>query len=268
MQSDIAIPFLKWAGGKRWLISNHVEEIPTSFNRYIEPFLGSAAVFFHLRPQNALLSDLNSGLISTYLAVRDAPLKVREALVRHNRQHSVEYYYSVRESSPLKAHTKAAKFIYLNRTCWNGLYRVNMKGQFNVPKGTKESVLLNTDDFPKLSKILQNIDIRHSDFEAAIDEANDGDLVFVDPPYTINHNLNGFIKYNEKIFSWDDQIRLRDSLLRAKERGATIIATNAAHSSIRSLYKDEFRLKALSRKSVIAAASESRGRFSELLIKG
>ena len=165
--------------------------------------------------------------------------------------------------SPVK---RAARLIYLNRTCWNGLYRVNRQGEFNVPIGTKTQVLLESDCFSAISDQLRMTEIRHSDFEATIDEASVGDLVFVDPPYTVKHNLNGFLKYNDKIFSWQDQVRLRDAVDRASGRGAYIVVTNANHKSLRDLYAG-FSQAPLARQSVLSGLAKSRGLTEELLIR-
>ena len=142
------VPFLKWAGGKRWLAERHLDLFPTGFSRYIEPFLGSGSIFFALNPDESILSDSNPRLIETFQEVRDRPELVYQLLCNHQNAHDNEYYYEERNREYLDDPAKrAAQFIYLNRTCWNGLYRVNRKGQFNVPRGTKSAVLLNTDDF-------------------------------------------------------------------------------------------------------------------------
>ncbi|MDD5175128.1 MAG: Dam family site-specific DNA-(adenine-N6)-methyltransferase [Sterolibacterium sp.] len=260
-------PFLKWAGGKRWLISLHTEQFPVAFNRYFEPFLGSGAVFFALRPNVATLSDLNLDLVDTYKGIRDKWQAVEKLLQNYHNTHSKEHYLKVRQSKPRSLVGKAARFIYLNRTCWNALYRVNMKGQFNVPMGTKTNVILGTDDFEDLASILQRADILHQDFETVIDQAQEGDFIFADPPYTVKHNFNGFVKYNEKIFHWDDQVRLSKCLINAKNRGCLVLITNAYHPSILELYENDFDLTPLKRSSVIAASSEYRGVYEELLIK-
>lgn len=260
-------PFLKWAGGKRWLEQYLSTRLPT-FNRYIEPFLGSGATYFRLKPKTAVLADLNSELITTYQAIKDDWNKVLGHLKKHHGRHSHSYYYQMRAQKPRSAAGRAARFIYLNRTCWNGLYRVNLRGEFNVPIGTKTNVLLTTDRFDKISELLSSAELLSSDFESVIDRAEENDLIFADPPYTVKHNLNGFVKYNEKLFSWDDQIRLRDALMRAKKRGAHIILTNADHWSIRKLYKTHFQMHSIDRQSVIAASNSNRGICSELLILG
>lgn len=261
-------PFLKWPGGKRWFVANQSHLLPSTFKRYIEPFLGGGSVFFHLKPRRAILSDVNSELIATYEAVRDAWPALNQRLDSHQSNHDEEHYYAVRQSRPRLEVTKAARLIYLNRTCFNGIYRVNLHGEFNVPKGTKDSVVLETDDFEGAAKLLKNADLRVSDFETVIDEASADDLVFADPPYTVRHNVNGFVKYNEQLFSWHDQERLADALARARDRGVKIVLTNANHQSIRKLYRERsFELHSVSRYSSISASSASRKQFDELVIR-
>ena len=193
------VPFLKWAGGKRWLVNSAARIVPANFNRYVEPFLGSAAVFFALAPKKALLADTNAELVNAYQAISSHWQLVEQSLKRHSQSHSEVYYYKLRSSKPRKPYTRAARFLYLNRTCWNGLYRVNGRGEFNVPRGTKDSVILEADDFSAIAKRLSNCDIVCQDFESTLASAQRGDFAFIDPPYTVNHNLNGFRRYNEKI---------------------------------------------------------------------
>ncbi|MGS1119779.1 DNA adenine methylase [Rhodanobacter sp. UC4436_H3] len=262
------LPFLKWAGGKRWLMPTARLLVQQRFNTYYEPFLGSGAMYFALRPAMAVLSDSNEDLMNTYAAIRADWRAVYMELKRHHRNHSPEYYYRVRASLPRTAHTRAARFIYLNRTCWNGLYRVNRDGVFNTPVGSKKHVVLETDDFELVSSILESAVLANGDFEKIINMAGDGDLVFADPPYTVRHQFNGFIKYNEKLFSWADQERLMEALRRAKSRGAIIFCTNADHQSVRELYEKFFSLTAVSRYSAISGTKASRGTFAELIITG
>lgn len=262
------LPFLKWAGGKRWFVANYDQYIPQEYDRYIEPFLGGGALFFHLRPENAVLGDINPDLIETYEAIRNNWGRVIEILKRHHRRHHSEYYYKVRSMTPKTKYERAARFIYLNRTCWNGLYRVNLNGDFNVPIGTKTNVLYEDDNFREQSFALKKAQLVCDDFEKLIDMAGKGDLVFIDPPYTVRHNKNAFIKYNEKLFSWWDQQRLFYAVKRAKGRGARIIGTNANHHSVRKLYRNEFELKRVSRISSISCNKNSRAKYDELLILG
>lgn len=260
-------PFLKWAGGKRWFVKKHLNETPEKFITYIEPFLGGGSMFFALCPEKAVLSDYNYNLINCYLAIKEMPHVVYEYLTQHHQLHNKEYYYEIRKSKFENSAQKAAQFIYLNRTCWNALYRVNLKGEFNVPIGTKTNVILETDNFISISKFLEKVDLKCCDFEETINNANKGDFIFVDPPYTVKHNNNGFVKYNEVMFSWDDQIRLSKALIRAHERGVYFLMTNAYHQSVIDLYANDFLYKKISRHSVIASESNRRGIYDELLVK-
>lgn len=265
-KNPILLPFLKWAGGKRWLTAQYPELFPTSFERYVEPFLGSGAVYFHLRPVAALIADSNVELIKTYREIRSNFDKVHRALKRHNRNHSQSYYYAERARKHLVSHEQAAQFIYLNRTCWNGLYRVNLRGEFNVPIGTKTAVSLDTDDFAALSKLLKKAVIETADFEQTIDQTSEGDFLFVDPPYVTRHNFNGFVKYNDKIFSWQDQERLAEAVRRAAKRRVNILVTNADHPTVRDLYQGVGKKLSIERYSVLAADSQKRGATTELAV--
>lgn len=261
------VPFLKWAGGKRWLVQKYPDLFPKQFKRYFEPFLGSGAVFFSLLPKKGVISDCNGALVETYNAIKDDWALVEAKLKEHHRNHSKEYYYKVRQSKPQKPHTRAARFIYLNRTCFNGLYRVNKQGQFNVPVGTKQNAFLGTDNFEAVSKALSGFKIRQSDFEAIVGSARSGDFIFADPPYTVKHNANNFVKYNEELFHWDYQIRLRDALVRASDRGVLVMVTNAAHESVVELYEGCLNVDVLERKSVIASSPENRGMYKEIVVR-
>lgn len=258
VEQKTIIPFLKWAGGKRWFVTKHADLLNVSFERYVEPFLGGGAIFFHLAPKRALLADINKGLIDCYKTIRSDWRVVLKLLEIHQKHHSPDYYYEVREMRPTGKIAKAAQFIYLNRTCWNGLYRVNLRGEFNVPIGTKTSVVLDTDDFAETSRLLRRTRLKSQDFEKTLDECRAGDLVFVDPPYTVKHNFNGFIKYNEKLFSWPDQTRLRDCLFDVKERGAHIVLLNADHEQVTQLYRGFGEELKLERFSVLAGKSDFR----------
>jgi len=263
---DRCLPFLKWAGGKRWFAARYLDLLPPRFDRYIEPFLGSGALFFALNPQKATLADLNADLIETYLAIQKDWKRVSKILDKYQLAHSKEFYYLVRGSQPRSLASRAARLIYLNRTCWNGLYRVNVRGKFNVPMGTKENVVLASDDFCRISMMLRGASLVTSDFESVICRARRDDLIFADPPYVTAHSRNGFLKYNEKLFSWDDQVRLMECLLKAKRGGAHIVSTNADTPSVRKLYEGSFGIRTVTRSSIIAASSSHRGTSSELVI--
>lgn len=260
------MPFLKWAGGKRWLVSEYRYLFPERVERLIEPFVGSGAVFFEIEPEEAILGDSNLWLIQTYMAIQTDWERVVRCLKIHARRHCPEYYYNVRKKKPTAAYAIAANLIYLNRTCWNGLFRVNLNGQFNVPIGTKESIIRDTDDFANLSAYLRRAKLVCADFEETISRARPGDLIYADPPYLVRHGNNGFVKYNERLFTWEDQIRLCECLKEAYERGCKIIASNARHRSIRDLYNNWANLQILRRPSMIAGNNEARGVCEEYLI--
>lgn len=259
-------PFLKWAGGKRWLFDSEQLVFPEYHGRYIEPFVGGGAGFFRAAPAEALLSDSNARLVELYQIIRNQHAKFLTLLQQHADNHSKDYYYEVRSAVPTTKIERAAQFLYLNRTCWNGLYRENKKGNFNVPIGTKTTVIFDNDDFAGWSKVLKKADIECCDFEHTIDKSKDGDLLFIDPPYTVKHNLNGFVKYNQNIFAWEDQVRLRDAALRAHHRGTAVVITNADHESIRDLYAGFGRNTEVRRRSVISGKSSGRSATTELLI--
>lgn len=260
-------PFLKWAGGKRWLAEHELLDSLNYAGNYIEPFLGGGALFFHLQPKVAILSDLNNHLIETYKAIREHPCSIQDRLRDHQKAHCKDYYYRTRDASFDNPIDRAARFLYLNRTCWNGLYRENLAGQFNVPIGTKSLVFDINEDFVAISKVLESTKLICCDFEFTIDQATEGDLVFCDPPYTTAHNMNGFVKYNQRIFRWDDQIRLRDAAMRASERGAVVMITNADHPSLHYLYSNAGKINVVRRASIISGISKGRGATSEILVR-
>jgi DNA adenine methylase len=260
-------PFLKWPGGKRWLIQKYSHLLPTSFNRYIEPFLGAGSVFFYLEPKQAVIGDINPDLIATYKGIKKDWKRVHHILESHQDKHTDSHYYKVRDTIPKDPLERAARLIYLNRTCFNGIYRVNLWGEFNVPRGDRNDVIFSDDDFESIARVLRRANIKHRDFEELIDDAEKGDLIFADPPYTVRHNVNGFLRYNEKLFSWNDQKRLASTLARARDRGAQIVATNANHDSVRHLYvKKGFHFLEVSRFSPISSTASSRKSFDELVI--
>lgn len=259
-------PFLKWPGGKKWLVDYYPGIFQVEYNRYIEPFLGGGAVFFSLAPQRSILGDINQSLIDTYKAISFHSKEIVKKLKKHHKMHSKEYFYEIRKKRYRSPISKAAQFIYLNRTCFNGLYRVNRQGEFNVPIGTKNWVLSKNDDFENVASLLKNAEIINSDFEKIISLASDGDLVFADPPYTVKHNNNNFRRYNEHLFSWNDQLRLHSSLLQAKNRGAKIILCNADNLSIKKLYTGIGKYFCFKRHSTLAANKFNRVKTTELVI--
>lgn len=259
-------PFLKWAGGKRWLVRRYPQLFNIDFERYVEPFVGSGAVFFHVESDKSVLSDLNPALMNVYASLRTNYRRVWAHLLEHARNHSDEYYYEVRSKSFRSDASRAAQFLYLNRTCWNGLYRENLRGEFNVPRGTKDTVIFDDDDFAAVSKALAFAKIMSGDFENVFEGVKKGDFVFVDPPYTVKHNANGFLKYNESIFSWNDQIRLAKTIKSKASCGASILVTNAYHPTVVDLYRGFAKVVPVERPSVLSADKSYRGKAQEALI--
>lgn len=269
--TTVLVPFLKWPGGKRWFVCKQTNLMPETFGTYIEPFLGAGSVYFHLQPKRALLGDINAHLVNTYRAIKEDWETVRNSLRYRQRRHHQDadgYYYWLRDRVPSHPAQQASRLIYLNRTCFNGIYRVNRQGHFNVPRGTKDKIVIETDNFEGMARLLGGAELFVMDFQALVDRAEAGDFVFCDPPYTVRHNYNGFRKYNEIIFSWADQERLAASLLRAAQRGVKVLCTNANHQSVRDLYADDaFDLQSVSRYSSISAINSSRRNFEELIIR-
>jgi DNA adenine methylase len=258
-------PFLKWAGSKKWLIPHIKKFIPQSFNKYYEPFLGSGALFFALMPERAQLSDISKNLINTYIALREQPDKTIEKL--KSMPYKKKFYSWVRDKyQPTSEAGKAARIIYLNRTCWNGLYRENRSGKFNVPIGRFENPrICDEDNLRAVAVALKNITLRVCDFEDAVTKAKENDFIFFDPPYITGHRNNGFHSYNEKLFKWGDQERLAEIARELDRKGCDVLITNASNKAIEKLY-DGFEIVPMSRHSVIAADVHKRGLVDELII--
>tara|TARA_R110000851_G_scaffold77514_3_gene170530 strand:+ start:12872 stop:13723 length:852 start_codon:yes stop_codon:yes gene_type:complete len=260
-------PFLRWTGSKKWFVKDELQKLlPASFNNYHECFLGSGAVFFSLRPNGlSYLSDSNSELIETFIQVRDNLDKVINSLKKLKNTESD--YYEIRQRNCLTPETRAAKFIYLNRCSFNGIYRVNNKGVYNVPYGKRHNVDIVTESNLKVvKKILQGTVINTNDYSQSLNNINSGDLVFIDPPYTIAHENNGFIEYNQKLFSWEDQIALSQFCKEIDNRGAYFILTNAYHKSLINLYKNIGVSKKVSRYSRVGGRNKTRGVYNELVV--
>lgn len=257
-------PFLRWAGGKSWL-KNYMLELTKSvtINNYHEPFLGGGSVFFTLNPTKAFLSDLNSDLISTYNAVQENVELVLKYL--KNFENTEQYYYKIRSSSFLSKYKKAAQFIYLNQTSFNGIYRVNLKNEYNVPFGYRNKIFYEPKNLRLVSQKLANCTLNNCDFDEAISLVKKNDLVFLDPPYTVSHNQNGFIKYNHKLFSLQDQYRLAKEIENIKKRGAYFILTNAAHTKIDDIFGKYHNKIELRRASLIGGKNAKRETVSEYL---
>jgi DNA adenine methylase len=260
-----AKPFLRWAGGKTWLLKHFHNLFPDlNYQNYHEPFLGSAALFFFLEHENiSYLSDLNSELIDTYLAIKDDVERVISQLKKFS--NCEEEYYKIRDSKFKNDFKKAAKFIYLNQTSFNGIYRVNLKGIYNVPYGYRKKNFLEAENLRIVSLRLQRSIIQKSDFNIVKSNLKKGDLVFLDPPYTVTHNNNGFIKYNQKLFSLEDQYRLSSLIDFIEKKNAFYILTNAAHSKVEEIFEKGHKKIILKRASLIGGTNAKRGYYSEVI---
>jgi DNA adenine methylase len=261
------IPFLKWPGGKRWISNILAALIREKLDGvYYEPFLGGGSVFFALRPRQAVISDVNKDLINTYRVVRDRTPDVISRLKRLRVDQ--ETFARMRAADLDDPVRRAVRFLYLNRTAFGGIYRVNREGKFNVPFGGGErtpEILWRESLLVQASNLLSGARIRHSDFEPMMERAKRGDVVYCDPTYTVAHENNGFIRYNERNFSWTDQVRLANAAKRASMRGATVIVSNAEHVCIRKLYADgTFRV--FERNSRVSSDINKRRAVRELLI--
>ena len=262
--TPLVAPFLKWPGGKRWLVPQVQELIANiEFKRYFEPFAGGAALFFALQPRCAVLSDVNADLMNTYGEVRDhAPAIIRRLMLLPVDQ---ETYYRVRADEPKARIDRAVRFLYLNRTAFGGIYRLNRQGRFNVPFGGGErtpSVLWDRDLLRPAARVLRRSKLTVGDFEAVLREVRRGDLVYCDPTYTVSHSDNGFIRYNESNFRWEDQKRLAEVCKDLQARGATVLVSNASHPAVRAIF-NSCEVHVFSRASTVCPQTDSRRAVQE-----
>ncbi len=259
-----AKPFLRWAGGKRWLIKQLDNFLPEVFNQYHEPFVGGGSIFLHINPKKAFISDFNEELIETYSSIRQNPLMV----IKHIKsfKNTQEDYLKIRRQNFRSPERRAARFVYLNQTSFNGIYRVNQKGEYNVPYGHREKYKFDYDNILEVSKALSSTAIEHADFMQCIGNVQENDLVFLDPPYTVAHNNNGFIQYNQKIFSLDDQHRLKELISQIKSKNAYYILTNANHPEIRKIFDLGDSMTEVTRASLVGGKGAIRGKYSEIII--
>lgn len=261
----VAYPILKWAGGKQWLAAAARHLVPPLWNgRYYEPFVGGGSFFFAIGPEVATLSDKNQELITTYKAVREDP----EAVIRLLRTYpyNKKFYYQLRARSPRVPHAIAARLLYLNKTCWNGLYRVNREGKFNTPFGKfKNPTICNSDRLLTASRLLQTISLNSDDFGDIVSSVESKDFVYFDPPYVTGHQNNGFLKYNRQLFSWNDQERLAKLAIQLANLHVNVLVSNADHPAVIELYKG-FNYYRIRRQSLIGGQEGSRGKISEALL--
>lgn len=269
-------PFVKWAGGKTQLLDRLHTFMPNKFNNYFEPFIGGGSFFLNLAPAKATINDFNSELICAYRCFQNDEMfkLLKEELKQHEMNHSEEYYYKIRsmdkeeEFFKLPIHVRAARMIYLNKACFNGLYRVNSKGFFNVPSGRKKKVVtFDEDNFDFLREYFRKNDITilNGDFEEATKIAKAGDFVYFDPPYDVIENKNSFTSYAKNDFGKDEQIRLAMLYKKLSDSGVFVMLSNHNTAFINELYKD-FNIHVVNAKRMINSKADGRGDVEEVII--
>jgi DNA adenine methylase len=262
-------PFLRWAGGKANLAEKLRRFVPPDVDerRYFEPFLGAGAVFFSLQHPKANLSDLNGHLIECYRAIRDAPTAVARELRAHAQQDCEPYYYLVRDryNRSRGGIARAAKFLYLNRTGFNGVFRVNQQGSYNVPYGKKEAPFFPSEaELLRVAAALGNAHLETQDYSRALIDARAGDFVYLDPPYPPLNGTSFFTHYTKDRFGADDQVSLADTVRELNARGCLVMLSNADTAQIRQLYGD-FEISSLSVTRYVTS-SAVKHRVGELII--
>jgi len=262
-----AKPFLKWAGGKRQLLSHLRERVPEDHGTYHEPFIGGGALFFDTDPNQAVLADYNLRLVRTYRAVRDNPEAVIDLLSTY--PNDKEFFLNMRAQDIDKATDEevAGWMIFLNRTGFNGLYRVNRKGGFNVPFGSyKNPNICNAENLRAASKRLASVEILHADFRSVEDRAVAGDFVYFDPPYVPASNTASFTSYTKNGFDLEDQAALRDLAKRLKEKGISVLLSNSSVPEVHALYAEGFESIEIFANRAINSNAAKRGKVAEALI--
>lgn len=264
-------PLVKWAGGKTTLLTRIRALIPDVNGTYYEPFLGGGAVYLDLQPGRAVVADTNAELIALYTAVRDQPEALMRILDRHQ-AHVTDrsYYYTLRTQTPAEMFPEeiAARFIYLNKTCYNGLYRVNRSGQFNVPFGrfATPPTLYDRVNLLSISALLQHAVLLHADYHEALASARRGDFVYLDPPYHPASTTANFTSYTPLGFGDDDQQALADEVHRLTQAGVDVLISNSDTPLIRTLYRRYVMEEALVGRAINSRADRRKG-AKELLIQ-
>jgi DNA adenine methylase len=260
-------PFLKWAGGKGRLIQQYIHYFPNEFKTYYEPFLGGGAIFFYLLPNRAVLTDINPALVNVYRCIRDDVEAVIALLSQYQQRHSKDHYYQIRSNPGSTQIEKAAQLIYLNKTCFNGLYRENSKGEFNVPFGQyKNPRVCHPDLLRSAAIVLQSADIRVQSFEAILDHAKTAhDFVYFDPPYHPISSTSDFTSYSRHRFDQDNQRQLRDTFLELAQRGVKVMLSNSDCAFVRELYQD-FYIHPIEATRAINCNARRRGKIMEVLV--
>ncbi len=267
---NLSKPFLKWAGGKTGLLPQIIPHIPAKImGTYYEPFLGGGAMFFRLQPERAVLSDSNAELINAYVQVRDACDRLIQRLHGHQHLHSQAYYYQVRGQSLqlLTDIERAARFIYLNKTCFNGLHRENKSGQFNVPIGSSKTPWsVDKEGIKAASLALQDAEIVCRNFkDFPKHDLKDQDFVYLDPPYQSVSKTSDFTSYTRDGFTGGDQVSLRQLFGFLDSQGVPVALSNSDHSFVREMY-DQWAIHSISARRNINSKSDGRGCVGEVLV--
>ena len=270
LKSELPHPFLKWAGGKRQLISQMRKYFPKDFNRYIEPFIGGGAVYFYLKPKVSVIVDINEEIINCYKVIQNNVEELIELLKTHKNEK--DYYYRIRELDRDEKFTKltniekASRMIYMNRCCYNGLYRVNSKGQFNVPFGKyKNPNFCDEVNLLAVNKALKNVKIVHGSFEVSLDYAEKGDFIYFDPPYYPISKTSSFTSYTKENFGEESQKKLFNVFKKLDKLDCKLMLSNSYHDYIIDLYKD-FNIIELDERRAINCNATKRGNIKVLLI--
>ncbi|MET3617802.1 DNA adenine methylase [Peptoniphilus olsenii] len=278
LKENKLMPFTKWTGGKRQLLKDLTRYLPKEFNRYFEPFIGGGALFFHLTPSVATINDMNEDLILSYRQIRDDVDNLIELLEKHSKNNSKEYFLDIRKVDrdgrikEMSDTEKAARLLYMLRVDFNGLYRVNKKGQFNVPYGRyKNPKIVNETLLRNISFYLNSneIDILNTDFEEAILEASFNDFVYIDPPYAPISATSAFTAYTHDGFNESDQIRLRDTFKKLSDKGVKVMLSNSDVGAIRDLYCNlpGVNIEVVRARRNINSRADGRGKINELIIR-
>lgn len=265
--------FLKWAGGKKRVISEIEKQFPDKIDRYFEPFLGAGAVFFYVKekynPKYCLISDINKDLIDAYIAVRDNVSLLIKYLQDYKKNNSEDFYYNLRDKfnqGKIRGVNRAAAFIYINKTCFNGLYRVNSKNKFNVPYGKNDNaVIYDKDVLLQASKMLQGVEIKNQDYHEILDKTHKNDLVYLDPCYDPLKRTS-FANYTPERFCDADRENLYKFLEELSKKKVKILLSNNDLKEIRKLYKS-YTIKEVMVSRPINAVADGRGKIRELLIR-
>jgi len=272
VKNKLSQPFLKWAGGKRQLLPEIRKHIPKKYNTYYEPFVGAGAVLFDLQPKKAVINDVNVELVNVYNVIKNNVEELIEDLKKH--ENDKDYFYAIRdldrkpEYNELSPIEKASRLIFLNKTCFNGLFRVNSQGQFNVPFGKYKNPKIVNDIVLKAVHNYMNsndVTIKNEDFETVVENAKKGDFIYLDPPYDPVSDTSSFTGYSLNGFNKDDQIRLRDTFAELDKRGCKVLLSNSSTDFINDIYSD-FHIEIVSATRSINSVASKRGKIEEVLV--